>query len=92
MIKVEKGSITLKGSIIDLRTELALLVHRLSESIQKAGASKEEVDEMLRKTLEVGLMKQEDVVKEVEKALFSDDFLGVMEEFMDFLREKREEK
>ena len=92
MIRVAEGRVELKGNVVDLCTDLTMAIKSLNETFLEAGMKEEEIEERFQDAVKFGMMKREDVMKRIAEELFSDDFVGVMEEFMDFLREKKEEK
>lgn len=68
MIKCEKGVVEIKGSVVDIGVELAEIVNALEERLIDNGFSKEDADEKIKDSVRIGLLTEEELHAESEKA------------------------
>lgn len=68
MIKCENGVVEIKGSVVDVTAELSMIVSALEERLIDNGFSKEDADEKIKDSVRIGLMTEEELHKESEKA------------------------
>ena len=84
MLSCDKGRLTIRGTGAVLLAELATLIHALRGDLLEAGF--DDADEVIRKTVEEGLMDD----KELEKR--TDDMADKLQEALDFLKAALEKR
>ena len=88
MIKIENGKVNLKGNIVELKSDLAMIIISIREAF--AGRmSQDEADENIREAIRVGFMTEEefrDESKRVESKI-SEKFGGTIEDIMELIDE-----
>ena len=68
MIRTDKGYMEIKGTMLDLLTDLSVITHRLKETFSK-DIEEEEVDDILRQAFETGLKSSEEVRQGIKEKL-----------------------
>lgn len=73
MIRVEKGTVELKGRLAELRSDLATIVHEFKGILTDNGRTEEEAVEIIAETVATGLLSMEELmletIKELEKLI-----------------------
>lgn len=83
MIKIDGGNTNIKGTGVELLSELSLTAHVLKEKLVEGGISADKVDKAIKDAIETGLKSFDELKEEVDKAekeLFDD--------FIEFMRSK----
>ena len=88
MIKTENGKVDLKGKIVELKSDLAMMIISIREVFAER-MSQDEADENIREAIRVGFMTEEefrDESKRVESKI-SEQFGGTIEDIMELIDE-----
>lgn len=88
MIKTENGKVNLKGNIVELKSDLAVIIISIREAFAER-MSQDEADENIREAIRVGFMTEEefrDESKRVESKI-SEKFGGTIEDIMELIDE-----
>lgn len=88
MIKTENGKVNLKGNIVELKSDLTMMIISIREVFAER-MSQDEADENIREAIRVGFMTEEelrDESKRVESKI-SEKFGGTIEDIMEFIDE-----
>ncbi len=88
MIKTENGKVDLKGNIVELKSDLAMMIISIREVFAER-MSQDEADENIREAIRVGFMTEEefrDESKRVESKI-SEQFGGTIEDIMELIDE-----
>ena len=88
MIKTENGKVNLKGNIVELKSDLAMMIISIREVFAER-MSQDEADENIREAIRVGFMTEEefrDESKRVESKI-SEKFGGTIENIMELIDE-----
>lgn len=88
MIKIENGKVNLKGNIVELKSNLAMMIISIREAFAEH-MSQDEADENIREAIRVGFMTEEefrDESKRVESKI-SEKFGGTIEDIMELIDE-----
>lgn len=92
MIKTENGKVNLKGNIVELKSDLTMMIISIREVFAER-MSQDEADENIREAIRVGFMTEEelrDESKRVESKI-SEKFGGTIEDIMELIREENNE-
>lgn len=92
MIKTENGKVNLKGNIVELKSDLAMMIISIREVFAER-MSQDEADENIREAIRVGFMTEEefrDESKRVESKI-SEKFGGTIENIMELIDEAMRE-
>lgn len=88
MIKTENGKVNLKGNIVELKSDLTMMIISIREVFAER-MSQDEADENIREAIRVGFMTEEelrDESKRVESKI-SEQFGGTIEDIMELIDE-----
>lgn len=88
MIKTENGKVNLKGNIVELKSDLTMMIISIREVFAER-MSQDEADENIREAIRVGFMTEEefrDESKRVESKI-SEKFGGTIENIMELIDE-----
>lgn len=88
MIKTENGKVNLKGNIVELKSDLTMMIISIREVFAER-MSQDEADENIREAIRVGFMTEEelrDESKRVESKI-SEKFGGTIEDIMELIDE-----
>lgn len=88
MIKTENGKVNLEGNIVELKSDLAMMIISIREVFAER-MSQDEADENIREAIRVGFMTEEefrDESKRVESKI-SEKFGGTIEDIMELIDE-----
>lgn len=88
MIKTENGKVNLKGNIVELKSDLTMMIISIREVFAER-MSQEEADKEIREAIRVGFMTEEefrDESKRVESKI-SEKFGGTIEDIMELIDE-----
>ena len=67
MIKIEDGTIELKGTVPSLMTETTMILREIKEAAIKDGLSEEDAKDFIRESIESSFMTKEQLKEEVAK-------------------------
>lgn len=67
MIKIEDGTIELKGTVPSLMTDTTMILREIKEAAIKDGLSEEDAKDFIRKSIEVAFMTEEQLKEEATK-------------------------
>lgn len=88
MIKTENGKVNLEGNIVELKSDLAMMIISIREVFAER-MSQDEADGNIREAIRVGFMTEEefrDESKRVESKI-SEKFGGTIEDIMELIDE-----
>lgn len=88
MIKTENGKVNLKGNIVELKSDLTMMIISIREVFAER-MSQDEAGENIREAIRVGFMTEEelrDESKRVESKI-SEKFGGTIEDIMELIDE-----
>lgn len=68
MIKCDKDAVEIKGSVVDVTAEFSMIANVLEERLIDNGFSKEDADEKIKDSVRIGLLSDEEMREEVERA------------------------
>lgn len=77
MIKCDGNNLTIKGSVLDLKTELSVIVHEMYGQLSKK-LGKEEAREEIEEAVKVAMMSKKELNREIMEMMR--DFLEGEEE------------
>lgn len=66
MIKTENGKVNLKGNIVELKSDLTMMIISIREVFAER-MSQDEADENIREAIRVGFMTKEEVRDELKR-------------------------
>ena len=66
MIKIENGKVNLKGNIVELKSNLAMIIISIREVFAEH-MSQDEADENIREAIRVGFMTEEEIRDELKR-------------------------
>lgn len=88
MIKTENGKVNLKGNIVELKSDLAMMIISIREVFAER-MSQDEADENIREAIRVGFMTEEEFRDESKRVVskISEKFGGTIEDIMELIDE-----
>lgn len=88
MIKIENGKVNLKGNIVELKIDLAMMIISIREVFAER-MSQDEADENIREAIRVGFMTEEEFRDESKrvKSKISEKFGGTIEDITELIDE-----
>lgn len=81
MIRIEKGNIEVRGSVVELMTDLSVIVNSLKQKFSKVFGKEESVD-ILTNSFNIGILTPEELHEELESTLQN----ASKEELIDILK------
>lgn len=96
MIKCDRGSLEIRGTVIDLSAELATLIRALRNDFVEAGMPKGEADKLMRRIMDDGMMTDDEVdaelAKEVKEKLKPETDEQLAQQLMDLIKKVWDKK
>lgn len=86
MITCDNGLVKLSGTVIELGSDVASIIHSIKESYIKNGVSLEDTERVINKSVSLGLKDEKEVREEAKQIIMQHDDL--LDEFIKFTMEK----
>lgn len=87
MIKTKKGELKVKGSLIEIKADLSVIVYELYHNILTENMSKEEAKEEIMDAVNRGFLEDEEIEEDVNELL--EQFFEEMGELREILEKGR---